>query len=118
MADIPEQAEDGKTANPRAETQEAGIHQTESIVTGPSQQPKKQHLRTLGMRLPAGILLIACVAVALLPQWLISANGVRQLIIRSIPNLQGDVSVGSASIGWYQPLSIRDIEIHSPDSAS
>ena len=81
MADIPEQAEDGKTANPQAETQEAGIHQTESMVTGPSQQPKKQHLRTLGMRLLAGILLIACVAVALLPQWLISANGVRQLII-------------------------------------
>ena len=118
MADIPEQAEDGKTANPQAETQEAGIHQTESMVTGPSQQPKKQHLRTLGTRLLAGILLIACVAVALLPQWIISANGVRRLIIRSIPNLQGDISVGSASIGWYQPLSIRDIELHSPDSTS
>ena len=82
MADIPEQAEDGKTANPQTETQEAGVHQTESIVTGSSQQPKKQHLRTLGVRLLAGILLIACVAVALLPQWLISANGVRQLMYK------------------------------------
>ena len=117
MADNQEQTENRNTATPQAENSEAVVRQTESTVTGSSQQPKKRHLRAVGMGLFA-TMLIASVAVALLPRWLVSANGVRQLIIRSIPNLQGDVSVGSASIGWYKPLRIRDIEIHSPGSKS
>ena len=55
-------------------------------------------------------------AVALLPQWLVSAGGVRQLIVRSVPNLRGDVFVGAASIGWFTPLEIRDIEFRSARS--
>ncbi|HBU37512.1 MAG TPA: hypothetical protein DEB70_06865, partial [Planctomycetaceae bacterium] len=50
------------------------------------------------------------------PQWLVSASGVRQLIVRSVPNLRGDVFVGAASIGWYTPLKIRDIEFRSARS--
>ena len=96
MADIPEQAGDGKTANPQAETPETGIHQTESMVTGPSHNPK-QHLRTLGMRLLAGILLIACVAVALLPMAYL-CDSVRRLIISHIPNLKGDIC--RISVDW------------------
>jgi hypothetical protein len=67
------------------------------------------------MGLFAGILL-ACAAVALLPQWLVSAGGIRQLIVRSVPNLRGDVFVGAASIGWFAPLEIRDIEFRSARS--
>lgn len=115
MADKPDHVENGNTSLPQDENMKAGAHQSESIVTDPSQQPKKPHFRVLGIVLSAGIL-IACVVVALLPQWLVSASGVRQLIVRSVPNLQGDVFVGAASIGWYAPLKIQDIEFRSARS--
>ncbi len=115
MADKPDHVENGNTSLPQDENMKAGAHQSESIVTDLSQQPKKPHFRVLGIVLSAGIL-IACVVVALLPQWLVSASGVRQLIVRSVPNLQGDVFVGAASIGWYAPLKIQDIEFRSARS--
>lgn len=112
MAEKLDQAKNRNTSLPRDENMEAGAHQRGSIVTDLSQQPKKSRFSVLGMALLAGIL-TACIAVALLPQWLVSASGVRQLIIRSVPNLRGDVFVGAASIGWYTPLRIRDIEFRS-----
>ena len=115
MADKPDQEENRNTSLPRDENLKAEAHQNGSIVTDLSQQRKKPHFRVLGMVLLAGILIV-CAAVALLPQWLVSASGVRQLIVRSVPNLRGDVFVGAASIGWYTPLRIRDIELRSARS--
>ena len=115
MADKPDHVENRNTSLPQDENLKAEAHQSESIVTDLSQQPKKPHFRVLGIVLSAGIL-IACAVVALLPQWLVSASGVRQLIVRSVPNLRGDVFVGAASIGWYTPLRIRDIEFRSARS--
>ncbi len=115
MADKPDQEENRNTPLPRDENLTAETHQSETIVTDLSQQRKKPHFRVLRMVLLAGILIV-CAAVALLPQWLVSASGVRQLIVRSVPNLRGDVFVGAASIGWYTPLRIRDIEFRSARS--
>ena len=100
MADKPEHVENRNTSLPRDENLKAGAHQSESIMTDLSQQPKSRTSAFLGMALLAGIL-IACAGVALLPQWLVSASGIRQLIVRSVPNLRGDVFVGAASIGWF-----------------
>jgi len=115
MADKSDHVENRNTSLPRDESLKAGAHQSESIMTDLSQQPKKPHFRVLGMALLAGII-IACAGVALLPQWLVSASGIRQLIVRSVPNLRGDVFVGAASIGWYTPLRIQDIEFRSARS--
>jgi len=115
MADKPEHVENRNASLPQDANLGVGAHQSESIVTDLSQQPRKLHYQVLRMGLLAGILL-ACAAVALLPQWLVSAGGVRQLIVRSVPNLRGDVFVGAASIGWFTPLKIRDIEFRSARS--
>ena len=115
MADKPDHVENRNTSLPQDENLKAEAHQSESIVTDLSQQSKKPHFRVLGIVLSA-VTLIACVVVTLLPQWLVSASGVRQLIVRSVPNLRGDVFVGAASIGWYTPLKIRDIEFRSARS--
>ena len=115
MADKPEHVENRNASLPQDANLGVGAHQSESIVTDLSQQPRKPHFQVLRMGLFAGILL-ACAAVALLPQWLVSASGVRQLIVRSVPNLRGDVFVGAASIGWFTPLKIRDIEFRSARS--
>ncbi|HBU38222.1 MAG TPA: hypothetical protein DEB70_10525, partial [Planctomycetaceae bacterium] len=98
MADKPDHVENRNTSLPQDENLKAEAHQSESIVTDLSQQSKKPHFRVLGIVLSA-VTLIACVVVTLLPQWLVSASGVRQLIVRSVPNLRGDVFVGAASIG-------------------
>ena len=115
MADNPEHIENRNTQALREENQEKVSPQSRSIVNDVSQQPKKRRYSVMGMGLLTFIL-IACVTIALLPQWLVSANGVRQLIIRSVPNLRGDVFVGAASIGWYSPLTIQDIEFRSARS--
>ena len=115
MADKPEHVENRNVSLPQNTNLGAGAHQSGSNVTDLSQQPRKPHFQVLRMGLFAGILL-ACAAVALLPQWLVSASGVRQLIVRSVPNLRGDVFVGAASIGWFTPLKIRDIEFRSARS--
>ena len=115
MADKPEHVENRNASLPQDANLGAGAHQSESIVTDLSEQTRKPHYQVLRMGLFAGILL-ACAAVALLPQWLVSASGVRQLIVRSVPNLRGDVFVGAASIGWFTPLKIRDIEFRSARS--
>jgi len=115
MADKPEHVENRNASLFQDTNLGAGAHQSESIVTDLSQEPKKPNYQVLRMGLFAGILL-ACAAVALLPQWLVSASGVRQLIVRSVPNLRGDVFVGAASIGWFTPLKIRDIEFRSARS--
>ena len=115
MADNPEQVEHRNTPAPRDENQEKPRAQGGSIAGDLPQQPKKRRYRVLGMWLLT-CLLIACAAIASLPQWLVSADGVRQLIIRSVPNLRGDVFVHAASIGWYTPLRIQDIEIRSARS--
>ncbi|MDO7682226.1 MAG: AsmA-like C-terminal region-containing protein [Pirellulales bacterium] len=115
MADKPEHVENRNVSLPQDTNLRAEAHQSESIVTDLSQQPRKPHFQVLRMGLFAGILL-ACAAVALLPQWLVSAGGIRQLIVRSVPNLRGDVFVGAASIGWFAPLEIRDIEFRSARS--
>ena len=115
MADKPDHVENRNTSLPQDENLKAEAHQSESIVTDLSQQSKKPHFHVLGIVLSA-VTLIACVVVTLLPQWLVSASGVRQLIVRSVPNLRGDVFVGAASIGWYTPLKIRDIEFRSARS--
>ena len=115
MADKPEHVENRNASLPQDANLGAGAYQSESIVTDLSQQPRKPHYQVLRMGLFAGILL-ACAAVVLLPHWLISASGVRQLIVQSVPNLRGDVFVGAASIGWFTPLKIRDIEFRSARS--
>jgi hypothetical protein len=115
MADKPEHVENRNASLPQDANLGEGSHQSESIVTDLSEQPRKPHYQVLRMGLFAGILL-ACAAVALLPQWLVSAGGIRQLIVRSVPNLRGDVFVGAASIGWFAPLEIRDIEFRSARS--
>ena len=115
MADKPEHVENRNASLPQDANLGGGSHQSESIVTDLSEQPRKPHYQVLRMGLFAGILL-ACAAVALLPQWLVSAGGIRQLIVRSVPNLRGDVFVGAASIGWFAPLEIRDIEFRSARS--
>ena len=115
MADNPEQVEHRNTPAHRDENQEKPRAEGESIAGDLPQQPKKRRYRVLGMGLLT-CLLIACAAIASLPQWLVSADGVRQLIIRSVPNLRGDVFVRAASIGWYTPLTIQDIEIRSARS--
>ena len=115
MADKPEHVENRNASLPQDTNLGAGAHQSESIATDLSQEPKKPNYQVLRMGLFAGIL-FACAAVALLPQWLVSAGGVRQLIVRSVPNLRGDVFVGAASIGWFTPLKIRDIEFRSARS--
>ncbi|MGI9447095.1 MAG: hypothetical protein ACR2NI_05535 [Pirellulales bacterium] len=115
MADKPEHVENRNASLPQDANLGGGSHQSESIVTDLSEQPRKPHYQVLRMGLFAGILL-ACAAVALLPQWLVSAGGIRQLIVRSVPNLRGDVFVGAASIGWFTPLKIRDIEFRSARS--
>ena len=115
MADKPEHVENRNASLPQDANLGGGSHQSESIVTDLSEQPRKPHYQVLRMGLFAGILL-ACAAVALLPQWLVSAGGIRQLIVRSVPNLRGDVFVGEASIGWFAPLEIRDIEFRSARS--
>lgn len=115
MADKPEHVENRNASLPQNTNLGAGAHQSGSNVTDLSQQPRKPHYQVLRMGLFAGILL-ACAAVVLLPHWLISASGVRQLIVQSVPNLRGDVFVGAASIGWFTPLKIRDIEFRSARS--
>ena len=115
MADKPEHVENRNASLPQDANLGGGAHQSESIVTDLSEQTRKPHYQVLRMGLFAGILL-ACAAVALLPQWLVSAGGIRQLIVRSVPNLRGDVFVGAASIGWFAPLEIRDIEFRSARS--
>ncbi len=117
MADNPEQGEHRNTPATRDENHEKLHIQSGAIAGDLSQQPKKRHYRVLGMGLLT-CLLIVCAAIASLPQWLVSADGIRQLIIRSVPNLRGDVSVHAASIGWYTPLTIQDIEIHAARSGS
>ena len=115
MADKPEHVENRNASLPQNTNLGAGAHQSGSNVTDLSQQPRKPHYQVLRMGLFAGILL-ACAAVVLLPHWLVSASGVRQLIVQSVPNLRGDVFVGAASIGWFTPLKIRDIEFRSARS--
>ena len=115
MADNPEQGEHQNTPATRDENHEKPHIQSGSIAGDLSKQPKKRYYRVLGMGIFT-CLLIVCAAIASLPQWLVSADGIRQLIIRSVPNLRGDVSVHAASIGWYTPLTIQDIEIHSARS--
>ena len=57
------------------------------------------------------LLLIAVIVIALLPQWLVSPTGIRQAILRSLPNLRGDVEVDAATIGWFTPLAIDGIRL-------
>ncbi|NDH94130.1 MAG: hypothetical protein EBZ13_06275, partial [Planctomycetia bacterium] len=58
---------------------------------------------------------VSTVLVATLPNWLVSPAGVRQFLLRSIPELKGDVRVEAASIGWFSPLSIRGLGLVPAD---
>ena len=58
---------------------------------------------------------VSTVLVATLPNWLVSPAGVRQVLLRSIPELKGDVRVEAASIGWFSPLSIRGLGLVPAD---
>ena len=58
---------------------------------------------------------VSTVLVATLPSWLVSPAGVRQFLLRSIPELKGDVRVEAASIGWFSPLSIRGLGLVPAD---
>jgi len=112
MSDQPKHAENKNIEirqNEINENQEASIHENNTRASTATQQPRRHRNRILS-RLFLACILIALPTIALLPQWLVSANGIRQLIIRSVPNLQGNVLVGEASIGWLQPLRIHDVE--------
>ncbi len=54
---------------------------------------------------------VAAVVVITLPSWLVSPAGVRQFLLRSLPELKGDVKVEAAAIGWFSPLSIRGLSL-------
>ena len=60
---------------------------------------------------------VATVVVATLPNWLVSPAGVRQFLLRSIPELKGDIRVEAASIGWFSPLSIRGLGLIPADGS-
>lgn len=115
MADRPEHAENKNIDMPPHENHEGVTHQSINRAETVIKQPKK-HRYKIFTRLILICILIALPVIAFVPQWLISANGVRQLIIRSVPHLQGDVLVGKASIGWFKPLRIQDVEFRSTKS--
>ena len=85
----------------------------------PADGPTPRHSFS-GALLTTGIVLlaVACIIVVLLPQWLVSPAGIRQVIIRSIPQLQGDVEVDAASIGWFTPLAIDGIRLVPADTTT
>ena len=76
-------------------------------------KPARPHRSFAGGLLPTGIVLlaIAAIIVVLLPQWLVSPTGIRQAILRSLPDIHGDVEVDAASIGWFTPLAIDGIRL-------
>ena len=94
MADNPEQVEHRILRHTGMKTRRNHVP-SESIAGDLPNNPRNDY-RVLGMGLLT-CLLIACAAIASLPQWLVSADGVRQLIIRSVPNLRGDVFVRSVN---------------------
>ncbi len=114
MSDQPKHAENKNIEMRRNETHgnnenhEAAAQENNTCASIATQQPERHRNRILS-RVFFACILIVLPAIALLPQWLVSANGIRQLIIRSVPNLQGDVLVGEASIGWLKPLRINDV---------
>jgi hypothetical protein len=61
---------------------------------------------------------VAAVVVITLPSWLVSPAGVRQFLLRSLPELNGDVKVEAAAIGWFSPLSIRGLSLVPPEGGS
>lgn len=67
----------------------------------------------VGSLLPIGVvlLIIAIAVIVLLPQWLVSPTGIRQAILRSLPDLRGDVEVDAATIGWFTPLAIDGVRL-------
>ncbi len=85
----------------------------------PADGPTPRHAFS-GTLLTIGVVLlaVACIIVVLLPQWLVSPAGIRQVIIRSIPHLQGDVEVDAASIGWFTPLAIDGIRLVPADTTA
>lgn len=61
------------------------------------------------------LVVVAVVVVATLPSWLVSPLGVRQYLRRALPELQGDVKVEEASLGWFTPLAIKGISLVPDD---
>ena len=88
----------------------------ESVGAG-SEAAAMKKSRPLRPVLTVGVVLAAAaiVAVVTLPNWLVSPRGVRQLLLRSIPELNGDIRVEAASIGWFSPLSIRGLGLVPAD---
>ena len=115
MVDQPEHAENKNIEIPQNENPEGVTHQSNNRADTAIKQPKKYRYKIF-TRLFFICILIALPVIAFVPQWLVSANGVRQLIIRSVPHLQGDVLVGKASIGWFKPLRIQDVEFRATKS--
>jgi hypothetical protein len=118
MSDQPKHAENKKMEihrNKNDENHEATGQENNTWASTATQQSERHRNRILS-RLFFVCILIVLPAIALLPQWLVSAKGIRQLIIRSVPNLQGDVLVGEASIGWLKPLRINDVEFRPSTS--
>ena len=115
MADQPEHAENKNIEIRQNENHEGIAHRSNTRADAATKQTRKPSNRIF-TRLLFACILIALPVIAFVPQWLVSANGIRQLIIRSVPNLRGDVLVSKASIGWFEPLRIQGIEFRSTTS--
>ena len=102
--------------NPAHESVQPLPVEPESIGAG-SKRPAMKQSRPLPPVFTVGLILaaVATVVVVTLPNWLVSPAGVRQFLLRSIPELNGDVRVEAASIGWFTPLSIRGLGLIPAD---
>lgn len=102
--------------NPAHESVQPLPVEPESVGAG-SKGPAIKRSRPLPPVFAVGLALaaVATVVVVTLPNWLVSPAGVRQFLLRSIPELNGDVRVEAASIGWFTPLSIRGLGLIPAD---
>ncbi len=91
-----------------------GDAEVDAADTAGQRSRSARPLLTVGVVLTA----VAAVAVVTLPNWLVSPAAVRQFLLRSIPELKGDVKVEAASIGWVSPLSIRGLSLIPADGGT
>ncbi|MHC4176518.1 MAG: AsmA family protein [Planctomycetota bacterium] len=74
-------------------------------------------MRKRRRRIVRGVFVLLLVLVVLFP-YVAVVQPFRDAILRAaLPKIEGTVTSGSASLGWFSPIEFRDVEIRSPDAA-
>ncbi|MGE3803689.1 MAG: hypothetical protein AB7K24_03335 [Gemmataceae bacterium] len=80
----------------------------------PETPPPRRRLRRILLGF-TGLLFLLAVAVWLAPTF-IAKSGLRDRIARNIfSDLDGTLHIGSASLGWFSPVVLNDVELRDPE---